>query len=113
MDALSEDLSKNKSTYDSGYDDSDEFVFEGNFLPYQGEPLASSGSEDIDTSEDDEEDEDDFYVQLHIDGLQDGYSVKWAGKIPDHWMPVFITTLQRDFLQAIQKDMYLGRTEQL
>jgi hypothetical protein len=58
MDALSEDLSKNKSTCDSGDDNSDEFVFEGNFLPYQGEPLASSGSEDIDTSEDDEEDED-------------------------------------------------------
>ncbi|CAB4005032.1 Hypothetical predicted protein [Paramuricea clavata] len=54
MDALSEDLSKNKSTYDSGDDDSDEFIFEGNFLPYQGEPLASSGSEDIDTSEDED-----------------------------------------------------------
>lgn len=34
----------------------DEDVFEGNFLPYQGEPLASCSSEDGEEEHDDSED---------------------------------------------------------
>lgn len=56
-DVLREVGSRHSSVSVSGNSDADEFVFEGDFLPYQDEPLASSSNEDIDSEvEDDDED---------------------------------------------------------
>ena len=58
-DVLSEVGSRHSSVSVSGNSDADEFVFEGDFLPYQYEPLASSSNEDIlldSEVEDDDED---------------------------------------------------------
>ena len=58
-DVLSEVGSRHSSVSVSGNSDADEFVFEGDFLPYQYEPLASSSNEDIlldSKVEDDDED---------------------------------------------------------
>lgn len=53
---MSQDLSDNSGSNDISDNDSDDFLFEGNFLPYQDEPIASSsGSDD---TEDDETNED-------------------------------------------------------
>ena len=38
--------------------------------------------------------------------------MKWGGKIPDHWQPVFTTILGNDFHQATPKDMNLEKIEQ-
>lgn len=52
-----------------------------------------------------------FSVQLHIDGLQDGYMARWDGKTPDPCQLAFTMTFASDFPQATQKDMFLGKTE--
>ena len=56
---LSTSKSSSKGSKDiSSSDAEDYYVFNGDFAPYQGEPLASSEDGDDDGGEDEDEDED-------------------------------------------------------